>query len=75
MVNLLMRFYDVNRGQIRIDGKDIRSLFKDSLRRKMGMVHQIVLRGGLMEQTVTPDDWSGFSPLADSEDRANMLAA
>ncbi len=40
IVNLLMRFYDVDSGAIRIDGHDLRSLRKDSLRRKMGMVLQ-----------------------------------
>ena len=40
IVNLLMRFYDVDGGEIRIDGRDIRNLLKDSLRRQMGMVLQ-----------------------------------
>jgi ABC-type multidrug transport system fused ATPase/permease subunit len=40
MVNLLMRFYDVNDGRILIDGQDIRDLQVDSLRRQTGMVLQ-----------------------------------
>ncbi len=40
MVNLLMRFYDVDEGAIRIDGTDIRSVTRDSLHRQFGMVLQ-----------------------------------
>ena len=40
MINLLMRFYDVNAGQITVDGKDIRSVTRDSLRGAFGMVLQ-----------------------------------
>jgi len=40
IVNLLMRFYDVDGGAIRIDGSDIRDLPRDELRRKFGMVLQ-----------------------------------
>lgn len=40
MINLLMRFYDVNSGSIKIDGKDIRSISRKSLRSNIGMVLQ-----------------------------------
>lgn len=40
LVNLLMRFYDVDSGEIRIDGTDIRQISRDSLRRSFGMVLQ-----------------------------------
>lgn len=40
MVNLLMRFYDVDGGSILVDGHDIRTVTQDSLRRQMGMVLQ-----------------------------------
>ena len=40
LVNLLMRFYDVNAGSIRVDGIDIRELQRGSLRRMFGMVLQ-----------------------------------
>jgi len=40
MVNLLMRFYDVNSGFIKIDGVDIRDLPRSELRRMFGMVLQ-----------------------------------
>jgi len=40
IANLVTRFYDVNEGQIEIDGKDIRTLTKHSLRNLMGLVTQ-----------------------------------
>ncbi len=39
-VNLLMRFYDVTGGKITIDGKDIRTVKRDDLRKLYGMVLQ-----------------------------------
>ena len=40
LVNLLMRFYDVNSGQILLDGIDIRRMSRHSLRSRIGMVLQ-----------------------------------
>jgi ATP-binding cassette, subfamily B, multidrug efflux pump len=40
LVNLLMRFYDVDGGAIRVDGVDIRRLQRGALRRMFGMVLQ-----------------------------------
>jgi len=40
LVNLLMRFYDVDSGAIRVDGVDIRELKRGALRRMFGMVLQ-----------------------------------
>jgi ATP-binding cassette subfamily B protein len=40
LVNLLMRFYDVNAGAIRVDGIDIRAIRRGELRRMFGMVLQ-----------------------------------
>ena len=40
LVNLLMRFYDVDGGAIRVDGVDIRQLKRGALRRMFGMVLQ-----------------------------------
>ncbi|MFQ6370390.1 ABC transporter ATP-binding protein [Shewanella sp. YIC-542] len=40
MVNLLMRFYDVEDGSICIDGQNIQQVTQDSLRRNIGMVTQ-----------------------------------
>ena len=40
LINLLMRFYDVNSGSISVDGYDIRTLTRHSLRSNIGMVLQ-----------------------------------
>ncbi len=40
IINLLMRFYDVDRGLVRVDGSDVRGLTRDSLRGCYGMVLQ-----------------------------------
>ena len=40
LINLLMRFYDVNSGSIAVDGEDIRSVTRKSLRQNYGMVLQ-----------------------------------
>lgn len=40
MINLLMRFYDVNSGAILVDGTDVRNATRHSLRKSFGMVLQ-----------------------------------
>ncbi|MBR4072252.1 MAG: ABC transporter ATP-binding protein [Clostridia bacterium] len=40
--HLIPAFYDISKGEIRIDGKDIRNLTKTSLRRNIGIVQQDV---------------------------------
>lgn len=40
MINLLMRFYDLNGGKIEIDGKNVRHFSRAAIRRKFGMVLQ-----------------------------------
>lgn len=40
IINLLMRFYDANRGGVFVDGRDVRSYPKDELHRKFGVVFQ-----------------------------------
>lgn len=51
LVNLLTRFYDVDRGAIRIDGVDIRRVTRESLRRQLGIVLQstFLFSGTVME--------------------------
>ena len=40
VINLLMRFYDVNQGSIQVEGTDIRQITRKSLRKNYGMVLQ-----------------------------------
>ena len=40
VINLLMRFYDVNEGSVAVDGTDIRNITRHSLRKNYGMVLQ-----------------------------------
>ena len=40
LINLLMRFYDVNSGSIQVSGRDIRRVTRESLRNNYGMVLQ-----------------------------------
>lgn len=40
LINLLMRFYDVTKGAITVDGHDIRDLFRQDYRKQFGMVLQ-----------------------------------
>jgi ATP-binding cassette subfamily B multidrug efflux pump len=53
LVNLLMRFYDVDAGTIRVDGVDIRELKRGGLRRMFGMVLQDTwLFSGTMRENI-----------------------
>lgn len=53
LINLLMRFYDVNGGAIAVDGTDIRTVTRRSLRRSYGMVLQETwLRGGTVRENI-----------------------
>ncbi|HET6964135.1 MAG TPA: ABC transporter ATP-binding protein [Acidimicrobiales bacterium] len=53
LVNLLMRFYDVDSGRITIDGQDIASMPRSELRSKMGMVLQDTwLFGGTIRDNI-----------------------
>ena len=53
IINLLMRFYDVNSGNISVDGKDIRTVTRHSLRRSYGMVLQETwLKAGTIRENI-----------------------
>ena len=68
LVNLLMRFYDVDGGRITIDGVDIRALPRSALRSRLGMVLQDTwLFGGTIR-----DNIAYGNPLAGEE---QILAA
>ncbi len=53
LINLLMRFYDVNGGSIRVDGTDIRDIKRHALRRNIGMVLQDTwLKAGTIRENI-----------------------
>lgn len=53
LINLLMRFYDVRKGSIGIDGKDIRDMTRHSLRQNYGMVLQDTwLKAGTIRENI-----------------------
>lgn len=53
LINLLMRFYDVDSGVIRVDGNDIRQITRGSLRTGYGMVLQETwLRAGTIRDNI-----------------------
>lgn len=54
LINLLMRFYDVNEGRILVDGTDIRQMTRGSLRTGFGMVLQETwLKEGTILENIT----------------------
>ena len=53
LINLLLRFYDVNKGSISIDGTDIRDYTRESLRGNFGMVLQDTwLKNGTIRENI-----------------------
>lgn len=53
LINLLMRFYDVNSGQIKVSGHDIKNMTRESLRKNYGMVLQETwLKNGTIRENI-----------------------
>ena len=53
LINLLMRFYDVKDGSIKVDGSDIRNITRNSLRDNYGMVLQETwLKSGTIKENI-----------------------
>lgn len=54
LINLLMRFYDVNSGSISVDGTDIRNITRHSLRKNYGMVLQDTwIKSGTVRENIS----------------------
>ena len=51
IVNLVSRFYDVQEGRVMIDGRDVRSVTLESLRKQMGIMLQdtFIFSGTIMD--------------------------
>lgn len=72
MINLLMRFYDVDEGSISVDGTDIRDMTRKSLRTSFGMVLQDTwLKRGTIRENITV----GRPDATDEEIRAAAKAS
>ena len=57
IINLLLRFYEVQRGQVLLDGVDVRRLALTDLRRHIGLVLQdVFLFSGSIERNITLND-------------------
>ena len=53
LINLLMRFYDTDKGSVFVDGKDIKTLTRKSLRKNYGMVLQETwLKNGTVRENI-----------------------
>ena len=67
LINLLMRFYDIDRGRITIDGVDVREMPLPDLRRRFGLVLQDVY---LFSGSVRDNIRLGHDAIGDAEVRA-----
>jgi ATP-binding cassette subfamily B multidrug efflux pump len=72
LVNLLLRFYDVDSGQIRIDGQDIAHVTQDSLRNAIGMVTQDT---SLLHRSIRDNIAYGRPDAGDADIRAAAIRA
>lgn len=77
VINLLMRFYDVDAGSIEVDGTDIRHLTRESLRANYGMVLQETwLKSGTIRENIAygkPDASEEEMILASKEAHAHSF--
>jgi ATP-binding cassette subfamily B multidrug efflux pump len=71
LVNLLLRFYDVQQGRISIDGRDIRAMALDELRALFGLVLQDV---HLFSGTIAGNVRLGDSTISDADVRRALAA-
>ena len=72
LINLLLRFYDVGRGRVTIDGVDVREIPLDRLRRRFGLALQDVF---LFSGTVRDNIAFGQAAISDAEIRAAAAGA
>ena len=74
LCNLIPRFYDVDKGAVTIDGMDIRSLTRASLRRNIGIVAQDVFlfNGSIRENIAYGDLEATDAEIMEAAKRANI---
>lgn len=66
LINLIPRFYDVDKGSILIDGVDVREISQETLRRKIGFVPQ---KAQLFSGTISENIRFGNEKITDEEIR------
>jgi ATP-binding cassette subfamily B protein len=73
LINLLMRFYETSSGEIKIDGKDIKSLSKNNLRRLFGMVLQDtwLFSGTIRENIAYGKEDASFEEIVEAAKKAH----
>jgi ATP-binding cassette subfamily B protein/subfamily B ATP-binding cassette protein MsbA len=73
LVSLIMRFYDVNTGNITLDGKDIRSIKLESLRQQVSMVLQDVFlfHGTVRDNILFGCPWASEADVVAAAEIAN----
>jgi subfamily B ATP-binding cassette protein MsbA len=72
VLNLIPRFYDVNQGEVTIDGQDVRAVTLDSLRRQIALVSQEIL---LFDDTIRANIAYGRPGASEAEVAAAAAAA
>ena len=74
LISLLMRFYDVQRGSIKIDGVDIRQMTPALLRRRFGVVLQdpFLFTGTIEENIRLGTEWIGDHDVEQAADKVNL---
>jgi len=73
LVNLICRFYDVQRGAVRVDGKDVREISSLDLRRQVGLVLQepFLFRGTIAENIAYGKPDATFKEILNAAKAAN----
>ncbi len=74
LCSLLPRFYDVDKGSVKIDGKDVRSLTQKSLRGVIGIVQQEVylFNGTILENIAYGRQDADFEEIVDAAKKADL---
>jgi ATP-binding cassette subfamily B protein/subfamily B ATP-binding cassette protein MsbA len=76
LLSLIARFYDPDSGKVTIDGRDLREVKRDSLRRRIGMVLQdtVLLSSTIRENIAYGDLRAGADEILRAAERAQAIA-
>jgi ATP-binding cassette subfamily B multidrug efflux pump len=75
LINLLLRFYDLDKGRIRVDGQDVTALQQDSLRSQIGVVTQdtSLLHRSVLDNIVYGREGADLDEAVEAARRAQAL--